>query len=146
MQRDLVERAMAGDHEAFSELARASIGRLYAAARLILRDDHRAEDATQEALVAAYAVTRPRIVAGERRPVPFGNGMSVGAITGLVGGAVFAVAIAFADWFGVDRIREVFVAVTEPLIDFLTFEKGVPAGLPILVGLCVAGGVIELKE
>ena len=32
MRRDLVERAMAGDHDAFSELARASIGRLYAAA------------------------------------------------------------------------------------------------------------------
>jgi RNA polymerase sigma-70 factor (ECF subfamily) len=45
---------MAGDHGAFSELARASIGRLYAAARLILRDDQRAEDATQEALVAAW--------------------------------------------------------------------------------------------
>jgi hypothetical protein len=54
MQRELVERAMAGDHGAFAELARASIGRLYAAARLILRDDHRAEDATQEALVAAW--------------------------------------------------------------------------------------------
>ena len=39
MRRDLVERAMAGDHDAFSELARVSIGRLYAAARLILRDD-----------------------------------------------------------------------------------------------------------
>jgi RNA polymerase sigma-70 factor (ECF subfamily) len=45
---------MAGDHDAFSELARASIGRLYATARLILRDDGRAEDATQEALVAAW--------------------------------------------------------------------------------------------
>ena len=54
MQRDLVIRAMAGDHGAFSELARTSIGRLYAAARLILRDDQRAEDATQEALVAAW--------------------------------------------------------------------------------------------
>jgi RNA polymerase sigma-70 factor (ECF subfamily) len=54
MQRDLVQRAMAGDHDAFSELARVSIGRLYAAARLILRDDQRAEDATQEALVAAW--------------------------------------------------------------------------------------------
>jgi RNA polymerase sigma-70 factor, ECF subfamily len=54
MQRDLVERAMAGDHGAFSELARASIGRLYAAARLILHDDQQAEDATQEALVAAW--------------------------------------------------------------------------------------------
>jgi RNA polymerase sigma factor (sigma-70 family) len=54
MQRDLVERAMAGDHEAFSELARLSIGRLYSVARLILRDAARAEDATQEALVAAW--------------------------------------------------------------------------------------------
>jgi len=54
MQRDLVQRAMAGDQDAFSELARVSIGRLYAAARLILRDDQRAEDATQEALVAAW--------------------------------------------------------------------------------------------
>jgi RNA polymerase sigma-70 factor (ECF subfamily) len=54
MQRDLVERAMAGDHEAFSELARGSIGRLFAVARLILRDQERAEDATQEALVAAW--------------------------------------------------------------------------------------------
>ena len=54
MRRDLVERAMAGDHDAFSELARVSIGRLYATARLILRDDGRAEDATQEALVAAW--------------------------------------------------------------------------------------------
>ncbi len=54
MRRDLVERAVAGDHDAFSELARVSIGRLYATARLILRDDGRAEDATQEALVAAW--------------------------------------------------------------------------------------------
>jgi RNA polymerase sigma-70 factor, ECF subfamily len=54
MRRDQVERAMAGDHDAFSELARVSISRLYAAARLILRDDALAEDATQEALVAAW--------------------------------------------------------------------------------------------
>ena len=55
MQRDLVERAMAGDHDAFSELARVSIGRLYVVARLILRDDGRAEDATQEALAGRLA-------------------------------------------------------------------------------------------
>ena len=54
MRRELVVRAMAGDHDAFSELARVSIARLYAAARLILRDQLRAEDATQEALVAAW--------------------------------------------------------------------------------------------
>lgn len=54
MHRDLVERAMAGDHAAFTELARLSIRRLFVVARLILRDDGRAEDATQEALVAAW--------------------------------------------------------------------------------------------
>jgi len=54
MRRDLIQRAMAGDHDAFSELTRGVIGRLYAAALLILRDEARAEDATQEALVAAW--------------------------------------------------------------------------------------------
>ena len=54
MRRDLVQRAMAHDHEAFSELARLSIDKLYAIARLILRDTDRAEDATQEALVLAW--------------------------------------------------------------------------------------------
>jgi RNA polymerase sigma-70 factor, ECF subfamily len=54
MQRDLVERAMSGDHDAFSELARNSVGRLLVIARLILHDEPAAEDATQEALVAAW--------------------------------------------------------------------------------------------
>ena len=66
MPRDLVERAMAGDHDAFSDLARDSIHRLYVIARLILRDDARAEDATQESLVAAW-----RRLAGLRDPDRF---------------------------------------------------------------------------
>ena len=54
MQRDLVERAMAGDRDAFTELGRGQIDRLYAIARLILRDEDRAHDATQEALIGAW--------------------------------------------------------------------------------------------
>jgi RNA polymerase sigma-70 factor (ECF subfamily) len=54
MRRDLIQQAMAGDHDAYSELARGVIGRLYGAAMLILRDEERAQDATQEALVAAW--------------------------------------------------------------------------------------------
>lgn len=54
MQRDLVKRAVGGDHGAFAQLASASIDRLYSAARLILRDDAAAEDAAQEALVSAW--------------------------------------------------------------------------------------------
>ena len=59
MHRDLVERAMAGDHDAFSELTRGSVTKLYAIARLITRDGDQAEDATQEALVAAWRQLRP---------------------------------------------------------------------------------------
>jgi branched-chain amino acid transport system permease protein len=93
-------------------------------------------------LVAAYAVTRPRIVAGERRVVPLGMGLAAGAVTGLGTGIVFAAAVWFGDWFGVDRIREVFISVTDELVAFLTFNKGVPAGLLILILFCIAGGVV----
>ncbi|MGH2635234.1 MAG: branched-chain amino acid ABC transporter permease [Actinomycetota bacterium] len=94
------------------------------------------------AMIASFAVTRPRTVAGERRPVEFGGGLATGALTGLVAGVAFALAVAFADWFGVDRIREVFVAISEPLIDFLTFDKGVPGGLPFLIALSALGGLV----
>ena len=58
MRRDTVERAIEGDHDAFSELARASSDRLYAVATLILRDADRAQDAVQEALVSAWRDVR----------------------------------------------------------------------------------------
>jgi RNA polymerase sigma factor (sigma-70 family) len=58
MQRELVTRAQAGDHDAFSVLVRASFPRLYGAAKLILRDPDRAQDAVQEALVLAWRHVR----------------------------------------------------------------------------------------
>jgi RNA polymerase sigma-70 factor (ECF subfamily) len=54
VQRDVVEAARGGDHEAFEVLATAAGDRLYAIATLILRDRQRAEDAVQEALVHAW--------------------------------------------------------------------------------------------
>ena len=45
MERSLVEAARRGDHEAFEALAIASGDRLFAIARLILRDVQAAEDA-----------------------------------------------------------------------------------------------------
>jgi RNA polymerase sigma factor (sigma-70 family) len=54
MQRDLVERARKGDHDAFAELAAAAISRLDGAAWLILRDADQAKDAVQNALVRAW--------------------------------------------------------------------------------------------
>ena len=54
MQTALVDQARRGDHEAFSALAVGSVDRLYAVARLILRDTDLAEDATQDALIRAW--------------------------------------------------------------------------------------------
>ena len=54
MQRELVERAIRGDYDAFAVLVRASAPRQYAIATLILRDADRAQDAVQDALVSAW--------------------------------------------------------------------------------------------
>src|SRR5262245_1601301 len=53
-QRELVEQARRGDHDAFAALAGAAITRLDAVARLILRDRELARDAVQETLVRAW--------------------------------------------------------------------------------------------
>lgn len=54
MQHELVRRAQAGDHDAFSALAAAAVSRLQRTARLILRDEERARDAVQETLLRAW--------------------------------------------------------------------------------------------
>jgi RNA polymerase sigma-70 factor, ECF subfamily len=54
MRDRLIERARVGDREAFSELAAGEVDRLYATARLILRDPELAKDAAQEALVRCW--------------------------------------------------------------------------------------------
>ena len=53
-QRDLVERAKRGDHDAFEALAGPLVSRLDAAARLILRDQELAHDAVQDGFIRAW--------------------------------------------------------------------------------------------
>ena len=54
MERELVIRAREGDLDAFSSLTAVRTNRLFAAARLILRDDDLAADALQDALLQAW--------------------------------------------------------------------------------------------
>ena len=53
-QAALVTRARSGQREAFDVLATTVVDRLYAVARLVLRDSDRAEDAVQETLVRCW--------------------------------------------------------------------------------------------
>lgn len=53
-QRELIDRARRGDHDAFAKLVDRALRRLDAAARLILRDPHLAQDAVQESLIRAW--------------------------------------------------------------------------------------------
>jgi RNA polymerase sigma-70 factor (ECF subfamily) len=54
MERELVTRAMQGDQDAFASLAAGVADHCYALAVRILRDPHRAQDATQQALLGAW--------------------------------------------------------------------------------------------
>jgi len=54
MRDRLVERAMQGEQEAFASLAADHVDACYRLAYRILRDPHRAQDATQQALLGAW--------------------------------------------------------------------------------------------
>jgi RNA polymerase sigma-70 factor (ECF subfamily) len=54
VQAELVARARQGDHDAFEQIARSAVGRLYGTASVILRDREAAADAVQETLIAAW--------------------------------------------------------------------------------------------
>ena len=54
MSAALVERAQGGDRDAYEQLARCAVQRLFLIASRILRDTDAAEDAVQQALVAIW--------------------------------------------------------------------------------------------
>ena len=54
VERAVIERAARGDHAAFDTLVAARSGRLYRTALAILRSESDAQDATQDAFVAAW--------------------------------------------------------------------------------------------
>jgi RNA polymerase sigma-70 factor (ECF subfamily) len=57
-EQDLIQSVQSGQHELFYELVRPYERRVYAAALAILRNEHDAEDAAQEAMLKAFANIR----------------------------------------------------------------------------------------
>jgi branched-chain amino acid transport system permease protein len=93
-------------------------------------------------LVVGYIVTRPRVVSGERHTPTLGASAVAGGLAGLVSGGVMALATWWADWFGVERVREIFLAVSPGLIEFLTFEQGIGTGVAIVIAIGLVGGLV----
>ena len=77
-QRELVDRAGRGDHDAFALLVDQSITQLEAVARLILRDPELARDAVQDAYIRAW-----RDLPGLRDPDRLDNDVEPAAAAGM---------------------------------------------------------------
>jgi branched-chain amino acid transport system permease protein len=93
-------------------------------------------------LLVGFAVTRPRVVGGEVRSLPPRVTVTAGAIAGAVSGLTFGVAVVLADTIGVDRIRSIFLNVTEALVEFVTFGQTAVVGALLLGAVGAAAGVI----
>ncbi len=88
-----------------------------------------------------YVVARPRIVGGERRAASTATGALGGALSGAIAAGAFVGTILAAEWIDVARIRQVFIAVTPGLIEFVSFEAGLGTGLlvPVVLGMAAGG-------
>jgi branched-chain amino acid transport system permease protein len=93
-------------------------------------------------LFVGYAVTRPRLQAGEIRALSTRQAALAGTISGGVAGAVFGGVVVAADALGIARIRAIFLNVTEELVDFLTFGQSPLVGALILTLVFAAAGLV----
>jgi branched-chain amino acid transport system permease protein len=90
--------------------------------------------------LVAYIAVRPRVVAGEIVTATTRSAAMYGAIAGLGAGGSVAIALLFTNWYGVDRVGEIFIQVNPALLEILSFGKSVTVGAMILtVGGLLAG-------
>ncbi len=90
--------------------------------------------------LVAYIAVRPRVVAGEIVTATTRSAAMYGAIAGLGAGGSVAIALLFTNWYGVDRVGEIFIQVNPALLEILSFGKSVTVGAVILtVGGLLAG-------
>ncbi len=74
--------------------------------------------------VGGWVVSRPRVVAGERRETSMRSAVSLGAATGLAGGILVSAGYALVNILGVETVRQVFISVTPALMELLHFHMG----------------------
>ena len=94
------------------------------------------------AFAAGVVAAAPRVEGGERREKSLGEAAVAAAIAAASAGAVFGLAVLLADLIGVERIRPIFLNVTQVLMDFVTFGRSTPVGAAIIVVISAAVGVL----
>ena len=92
-------------------------------------------------LLVGYLATRPRLVAGRREAAAPRAALTAGLISGALAGGVTAAGVALVEALPEGAVRRIFIQVSPELVSILTFDRGVPAGLAVLL---VFGAVLGL--
>jgi branched-chain amino acid transport system permease protein len=94
------------------------------------------------AVITAFVVVRPRVIAGERVLPDRRMAASAGLVAGLMIGAITAAAIGLANLIGIETVRSVMRAVSPALIEILTFHRDAWVGSAMLIVLFAVAGVV----
>jgi branched-chain amino acid transport system permease protein len=92
-------------------------------------------------LLTGYLATRPRLVGGQREAAGPRPALTAGLVSGAVAGGLTAAGVALVEILPEGAVRSIFIQVSPELLSILTFGRGVPLGLVLLV---VYGAVLGL--
>jgi branched-chain amino acid transport system permease protein len=92
-------------------------------------------------LLTGYLATRPRVVGGRREAVPARATVTAGLLSGAIAGGVTAAGVALVELLPEGAVRRIFIQVSPALLSILSFGRGVPVGLLLLL---VYGAVLGL--
>jgi branched-chain amino acid transport system permease protein len=93
-------------------------------------------------VAAGFVATRAGKVMGQRGPSGVGPTLASGALAGAASSVVAVVSIAVVLWIDVQAVRGVLIAVSQDLIDILTFHRSTGSGLVIYAVMSVVFAVI----
>jgi len=93
------------------------------------------------ALLTGYLAIRQRVVGGQREAVVPRAAVAAGLLSGAIVGGVTAAGVALVELLPDGAVRRIFIQVSPALLSILTFGRGVPLGLLLLL---VYGAVLGL--
>ena len=93
-------------------------------------------------LLAGYLATRPRLVGGRVEAAGPRAVVTAGLICGSIVGAVTAAGVALVEVLTEGAVRRIFIQVSPELLSILTFGRGVPLGLVVLVAFGAVLGLL----